>query len=249
MECQPGPRSGVRGRAGRRAAPRRARPPFLVQPARPGLMGREPQAQPPDHLRRPGPDPGRVRHGRSGQQAGQRRPPFTSGVPSGSSRDRPGASSTTRSGPASEPRIRMNPHGASDRLVHGPPGASGIGALERDRHLGPAHVERHHDPGPRVGLLQPGRGQVADADGGDDAVVGRALRVAPGAVRAGHGDLAEPGAGQVLAGRPDQFGVDVDAGHLARGADDVADQRGVVAGPGADLEHPVARAPGPAGPA
>ena len=47
--------------------------------------------------------------------------PSASVSPSGSVTDSPGWSTTVRSGPASDPRIRMNPHGAIDRLTQCPP--------------------------------------------------------------------------------------------------------------------------------
>ena len=153
----------------------------------------------------------------------------------------PGWSTTARSGPASDPRIRMNPHGAIDRLTQCPPDP---GAAERHRQLRPADVERHHDPGAGPGLVQPGRGQVADPDGSDHPVVRRAGRVAVRAVRGYHGHVRVPGAGQVLARPVDQVGVDVDADHGARRPDDVPHQRGVVTGARADLEHPLAGSQG-----
>ena len=47
--------------------------------------------------------------------------PSASVRPSGSMTESPGWSTTVRSGPASDPRIRMNPHGAIDRLTQCPP--------------------------------------------------------------------------------------------------------------------------------
>ena len=47
--------------------------------------------------------------------------PSASVSPSGSITESPGWSTTARSGPASDPRIRMNPHGAIDRLTQCPP--------------------------------------------------------------------------------------------------------------------------------
>ena len=63
------------------------------------------------------------------------------------------------------------------------------------RELRSAHVERHDDPGAGIGLMQPGRSQVADPDGGDHPVVRRAGRVALRAVRGHHRHARVPGAG------------------------------------------------------
>jgi hypothetical protein len=98
-----------------------------------------------------------------------------------------------------------------------------------------------HDPGAGPGLFQPGRGQVADPDGGDQPVVRRARRIALRAVRGHHRHVLVPGAGQVLARPVGQVGLDVHADHGARRPDDVLHQRGVVAGARTDLEHPLTR--------
>ena len=148
-------------------------------------------------------DSGRVRHGRPGKQ-GRPGTPASTSVPSGQTRHpsaaerQPGLQHHQALGTGQAAAHPHEPAGRERPAGPGPLGAGGIGAFERDRQLGAAHVERHDDPGARRGLLQPGPGQVADADGGDDAVVGRVLRVASGAVRASHRDVGEPGAGQVL---------------------------------------------------
>ncbi len=120
----PGRRTAAGGRAGTGGFGR----PLLVQPARPGLPRAQPQAQAPQNTWagtavHPGPQPARrARPAQAASAAGSTSRPSASVRPSGSATVSPG-SMTTRSGPASVPRIRMNPHGASDRLVHGPAGS------------------------------------------------------------------------------------------------------------------------------
>ena len=53
--------------------------------------------------------------------------------------------------------------------------------------------------------------------------------------------LAVPARRQVLAGGGDDVGIQVHRGDPARVARQAGEQRGVVPGSGADLEHPVAR--------
>ena len=106
-------------------------------------------------------------------------------------------------------------------------------------------VHRRHQPAADGELVQPGRGQVVAAGGGDDAVVGRARRVAQAAVAV---DQAQRRRG---AGRPG-WRAPCRAAACSRSIDTTRarqqrQQRRLVAAAGADLEHApeVARARAP----
>jgi hypothetical protein len=77
--------------------------------------------------------------------------------------------------------------------------------------------------------------------GGNDAVVGGVLRPTQTAVPADDGDLRNAARGQALAGVCEEVGVDIHRHHRAGLADQMAQQRSVVAAACPDLEHAVAR--------
>jgi hypothetical protein len=90
-------------------------------------------------------------------------------------------------------------------------------------------------------LVRPGVRQVPGADRDDDRVVGSAGGPSECAVAVDDGDHVVVGAGEGATRVRGDIAVDVDGGDLAAGSDDFGDQRGGVAGAGADLEHVVAR--------
>ena len=87
------------------------------------------------------------------------------------------------------------------------------------------------------GLGDPRVGDCGDPAGGDDPVVEGVPDPSVGAIDARQ-EWVMAQAGQPGAGSVDEFGVDVDGADVAL-AEPVAEQGGVVAGAGADLQHPV----------
>jgi hypothetical protein len=72
---------------------------------------------------------------------------------------------------------------------------------------------------------------------GQHPIKGRSLRVALRAVTGDHHDLAIAGGGQRDPCSLRQLGIHLDGGHVA-GTEPFSEQRGGVAGPGIDLQHP-----------
>jgi hypothetical protein len=92
-------------------------------------------------------------------------------------------------------------------------------------------------------LLAPGGHDVPGADGEDDPLVRRCIRVAPATVPADHVDLgvAEPDGGEVRPRARRQIPVDLQRDDLSRVTDNLGHEGGIVAGARADLEDAVAR--------
>ena len=111
--------------------------------------------------------------------------------------------------------------------------------LEGDRALRASQVEWNYQPTMWGELGHPRRGNVPHPDGGNDAVVRGQFGPTPTAITAADRDLRNPTCGQALAGVCDEVGVDVHRHHGAGLADQMAQQRRVVAAAGPDLEHSV----------
>ncbi|CAG7626370.1 hypothetical protein SBRY_20255 [Actinacidiphila bryophytorum] len=128
-----------------------------------------------------------------------------------------------------------------------------VGGPGQEVPLGPArpeHGQQHEarregrqDPRPRPALLGPAGRHRRQLAGGHHPVVGRTLRVPERPVAGDDGDrqgLRGAVRGQVRAGRRRDRRVQVHGRHRARTAEPVRDQRRVVAGARADLQHPLA---------
>ncbi len=114
-------------------------------------------------------------------------------------------------------------------------------AAEPDRSGNPVHPQRYDDPAVLGQLREPRRREVPGTGRHQDRVdpvaeLGHAVL----SVRADHRDpVRVPGRLQKLAGPVGHLGIDVHADHPARGADDLGEERGVVAaGPDLDHAHP-----------
>jgi hypothetical protein len=120
------------------------------------------------------------------------------------------------------------------------PGQAGRGPGDGDAGLQTAVLDGRDDQATGHQLLEPGRRDAADTDRRDDPVE----RAEPGcaAVPVGlqHGDARDAGPAERLDGVEYHVGLHVDAHDRRTG--DRGDQRGVVPGAGAHLQHPV---PGP----
>jgi hypothetical protein len=81
-----------------------------------------------------------------------------------------------------------------------------------------------------------GKGMFRDCAGGDDPVEGGAVG-SPGGAVPGDKVRCQVEAAQRTGGVIDQHGIDVDTSHVV-GAEAVGEQARVVAGAGADFQHP-----------
>ncbi len=118
---------------------------------------------------------------------------------------------------------------------------SRMAAPQRHGELDAADGQRQYQQTAGLKLVQPGRGDVPRPGRDDDPVERRAGRVAVAAVRAQDGDLVVACRRKARARACDEVGVDVDADHLAAGADHLGHDGCVVASAGPDLENPVPR--------
>src|SRR5262249_39258149 len=115
-------------------------------------------------------------------------------------------------------------------------------ADERDAAGLAAPAQGDDKPAAGTELRPPGGRDVPGADGDDDPVVRCVVGVADGAVGGGDVDVAAAGGVEGLAGVRGHLGVDVDRADVSGPAGQVGQQRGVVAGAGADLQDAVAGA-------
>ncbi len=205
-------------------------------PADPRLVHGQPQAQPAVQIRDREPHPAAHVLAGAGQQVLQvlrvGRPRADLGQHAGAVAER---DQVLRAGErAAQPHEAARVRRDALQVIPGP--------LERHRVLHPGpQCQRQHQPPAGGELLGPGRRDVPGADRRDDPVVRRARRPAAAAVGVDDGHPAEPAAVQVLAGGGDDVGVQVHRADLAGPAGQLGEQRRVVAGARADLEHPVAR--------
>ncbi|RPK88451.1 hypothetical protein EES47_14065 [Streptomyces sp. ADI98-12] len=99
-----------------------------------------------------------------------------------------------------------------------------------------AQAQRGEEPSAGGELVEPGVRDAVGADGGFDAVVRRVGGVAQGAVSENHVHVVDAGGGQSAAGSGHDVLVHVDRGDVALLADEVAEDSGVEAGAGAQLQ-------------
>jgi hypothetical protein len=113
--------------------------------------------------------------------------------------------------------------------------------FEGHRLLRLPQAQGEHEPATQRQLLEPGRCDVPGACRENDAIEGRPLRISKAPIRAAHVDPIEPSGSKMLARRQQQVLVDIDRDDVAALADDLCDERRVVAGPGTNLEDALTR--------
>jgi len=113
--------------------------------------------------------------------------------------------------------------------------------LKGHRLLNLAQAQWQDEPAAQRQLLEPRRRNIPGARGEHDAIERRPFGISIAAIGTAHVDAIEPRGGEMLPRCNHHVLVDIDGDDLSGLADEMRDERGVIAGAGTNLEDALAR--------